>query len=94
MLQKLCDNCKKEMELNINYYDESTFNLLINTEDGKEINFSGDLCEECENIIIEKIKDVLKTFSINEQIIEKEEEEIILEEDEMKLIEDKQDETI
>lgn len=95
MLQKICDCCKKQMILS-EYYDEGTFNLIINTESGKELSFNGDLCEECEKDIIEGIKSVLHSYCINESEQEKmeepEEPEELEEEEnfEMKLIENKE----
>lgn len=86
MLQKICDNCKTSMVMN-EYYDENTFGLIINTESGKELSFSGDLCEECEKKIIQEITALLHSYNINEDKVE----EITEEEEEIKLIEVKEE---
>ena len=96
MLQKLCDNCKKEMSIDsVNLYDEGTFYLNIGIEKGTELTFNGDLCEDCEKTLVEKIKEILKDYNIKEdEIIEDESEQEEENFCEMKLIEDKQnDET-
>ena len=65
MLQKLCDNCKKEIP--VDSYDNGNFRIEINKSDDEVIEFSGDLCEECENKIIEEIKNIFKNYNLAEQ---------------------------
>ena len=94
MLQKLCDNCKKEMSLDsVNLYDECTFYLNIVIEKGTEITFNGDLCEDCEKELVYKIKDLIEQYGIKEEKQEINEEELETEKEEesfeIKLIESK-----
>ena len=67
MLKKLCDNCKSEMNI-----DNEGFKIEINgsiPENGV-IECYADLCEKCENDLIEAIKTTLKSYGIKEEINE------------------------
>ena len=64
MLKKLCDNCKSEMNI-----DDNNFRIEINTSKDEIIELYADLCEKCENDLIEAIKTTLKSYGIKEEEI-------------------------
>ena len=70
MLKKLCDKCNKEMSLDDYNYEEQNFSININKSDDEMITFSGDLCENCENEIINTITELLEKNGIKKELDE------------------------
>lgn len=70
MLKKLCDKCNKEMSLGDYNYEEQSFSININKSNDEMITFSGDLCEDCENEIINTITELLEKNGIKKELDE------------------------
>ena len=51
-------------------YEEQNFSININKSDDEMITFSGDLCEDCENEIINTITELLEKNGIKKEMDE------------------------